>query len=477
MEDDKKGGNKRKGLTVFETIQDENFLVSTKHSPLPKTGDVILADEFSICLTSKRDKLNKYWCELRDQYIFVKKAKDKEPTAFMDINYSRIKLILDDVVNQESVHCIKFIKLRSYEEIFSPDYDKIMRWFEALKRFCVLSRFREYFSSIKVLGKGNFAKVFMVEEKSNKRQFAVKIFDKQQILSDELERKCLLYELLMMRVCDHRNVLRLREIYEGENYIYCLCDLLSGGHLLNKMIKTGFFSEAKSLRLMRQLLESLKYLCSKDIIHRDIKPENIIFRTAEDDSEIVLVDLGFATYCADYNKQFTRCGTPGYVAPEVLHDKKYNCKADIFSAGTIFYIMLTGSVPFSAKTYEGLVEANMRCKIDFNFDSSKYTISDESLDLLKRMLDPNPDKRPSAVECLDHPIFKSHKPVGLSVDTKNLGGINIDGGPQGNLKKPGVGQTDMPDNMDDQNSPVGSPLIRNAKQGNEGFALNVQQMG
>jgi len=97
----------------------------------------------------------------------------------MDINYSRIKLILDDVVNQESVHCIKFIKLRSYEEIFSPDYEKIMRWFEALKRFCVLSRFREYFSSIKVLGKGNFAKVFMVEEKSNKRQFAVKIFDKQ----------------------------------------------------------------------------------------------------------------------------------------------------------------------------------------------------------------------------------------------------------------------------------------------------------
>jgi len=121
-------------------------------------------------------------------------------------------------------------------------------------------------------------------------------------LSDELERKCLLYELLMMRVCVHNNVLRLREIYEGENYIYCLCDLLSGGHLLNKMIKTGFFSEAKSLRLMRQLLESLKYLCSKDIIHRDIKPENIIFRTAEDDSEIVLVDLGFATYCADYNK-------------------------------------------------------------------------------------------------------------------------------------------------------------------------------
>lgn len=127
-----------------------------------------------------------------------------------------------------------------------------MMWFEKLKSCCVLSRFREYFSSIKVLGKGNFAKVFMVEEKQNKKQYAVKIFDKTLILSDDLERKCLLYELLMMRVCDHNNILKLWEIYEGENYIYCLCDLLSGGHLLNKMIKTGYFSEAKSLRLLRQ---------------------------------------------------------------------------------------------------------------------------------------------------------------------------------------------------------------------------------
>ena len=125
----------------------------------------------------------------------------------------------------------------------------------------------------------------------------------------------------------------------------------------------------------------------------------MIFRTDAEDSDIVLVDLGFATYCKDYKKLFTRCGTPGYVAPEVLHDKNYDCKADVFSMGTIFYIMLTGSVPFSSKTYEGLVEANMKCKIDFNFDKKKYKISEEAMDLLQKMLCPNPNKRPSAKEC------------------------------------------------------------------------------
>lgn len=306
----------------------------------------------------------------------------------------------------------------------------------------------------------------MVEKKTDKSAYAVKIFDKQLILSDELERKCLLYELKMMRKVNHPHALRLREIYEGENYIYCLCDLLSGGHLLNKMIKTGHFSEGKALRLMQQLLASLQYLESLKIIHRDIKPENIIFRNEKEDSDIVLVDLGFATYCEDYNKLFTRCGTPGYVAPEVLHDKTYDCKADIFSAGTIFYIMLSGTVPFSAKTYEGLVEANMRCKIDFNFDKQKYKISPESMDLLEHMLCPFPEKRLTASQCLEHPVF-AHlpspcpmSPTHVKEESKKL--QEFKDKMSFNLKKTDK-HTDMPDQLDELNSPVASPMIRNAK--------------
>lgn len=80
---------------------------------------------------------------------------------------------------------------------------------------------------------------------------------------------------------------------------------------------------------------------SKNIIHRDLKPENIMFWGATDNPDIGVVDLGFATFENDYKKLFVWCGTPGYVAPEVLNDKEYTCKADMFSAGVIFYIMFT----------------------------------------------------------------------------------------------------------------------------------------
>ena len=122
-------------------------------------------------------------------------------------------------------------------------------------------------------------------------------------------------------------------------------------------------------------MEATAHLASKNIIHRDIKPENIIFRKSNDFSELALVDLGFATYVKDFNKLFTRCGTPGYVAPEVLNDLPYNCKADIFSLGVIFFMMLSGNVPFPSQSYNELVEANMRGEIDTDLERFDIQIS------------------------------------------------------------------------------------------------------
>lgn len=140
---------------------------------------------------------------------------------------------------------------------------------------------------------------------------------------------------------------------------------------MNAIIKKGPQPEQKALTIVLQLLEGLSYMHTKNVMHRDIKPENIIFKK-DKDIDIGIVDLGFATKVKDFRKLFVRCGTPGYVAPEILNDRDYDCKVDVFSAGIIFYIILTGHIPFNGKSYREIVAKNLEG--DVNFDFSQYDI-------------------------------------------------------------------------------------------------------
>ena len=115
---------------------------------------------------------------------------------------------------------------------------------------------------------------------SDKKEFAVKVFNKKLIMEDPTELICLLYEIKMMRVVKHPNILETYEIYEGENFIYCLCTLFHGEDLLNAMIKKGLQPEAKALTIIKQILEGVEYLHDREIIHRDLKPENILCKNS-----------------------------------------------------------------------------------------------------------------------------------------------------------------------------------------------------
>lgn len=141
------------------------------------------------------------------------------------------------------------------------------------------------------------------------------------------------------------------EVFENDSYIFIVSELLrgieyfilSGGELLKRLKKNECYSEKFTAKIMIRLLSSLQYLHSRDILHRDIKPENLILRSKENDYDVCLVDFGLADYYdPSANYIFKRCGTPGYVAPELLQDKSYNEKVDLFSAGTIMFLLLSG---------------------------------------------------------------------------------------------------------------------------------------
>jgi len=355
--------------TLFDDEIDDVFLKppsSVDRSSISKKATV--EGFFQICFSLKKMNYFKYHFQLFDHYIVCKEHSESDEKAIMDIQNAFLKKTSGTTINGVKHFGLKFIKKQNYEELYHTDENVIDLWFEKLKRYCILTKFRCYFESIKVIGKGNFAKVFLVKRLTDSKEFAVKVFSKNEIMQDQLEKKCLIYEVKMMRLMNHSRVLRLYELYEGENFIYCLCELYKGSDLLNAIVKKGSQPEQKALTITMQILEGLRYMHDMRIIHRDLKPENIIFK-ASSDIDLGIVDLGFATHEEDYRKLFVRCGTPGYVAPEILNDKNYDCKVDVYSAGIILYMILTGRIPFNGNSYKQIVYKNMKGVIDFDFSS------------------------------------------------------------------------------------------------------------
>ena len=148
----------------------------------------------------------------------------------------------------------------------------------------------------------------------------------------------LINELDILRALDSKHLIKLYEVYESETEIIIVTELLKGGDLFKHLLDYGTYNERKAAHLIQNLLQALTYIHSQDIIHRDIKPENLIVKSQFEDTDIKITDFGLSTFKGE---RFTldKCGTPGYVAPEVLREEPYNEKVDIFSAGVILYIM------------------------------------------------------------------------------------------------------------------------------------------
>lgn len=146
--------------------------------------------------------------------------------------------------------------------------------------------------------------------------------------------------------------------------------------------------------VMKSLIMGLKNMHDKGIMHRDIKPENIVLKNKRKLNSLALVDFGLSTFVDQEEYIFYRCGTPGFIAPEILAMKKselkpYNEKCDIFSAGVIFYILITGESPFNSKDYKKMLKLNKKCKISFDIDSFD-DISEDCIDVMKKMLAKDP---------------------------------------------------------------------------------------
>lgn len=259
-----------------------------------------------------------------------------------------------------------------------------------------------------VIGRGNFAEVKKAVNKETGEEVAVKIVS----IKDQDDYDAIKTEIEILGKLEHPNIIRLIEIFEKTGKmnktvkkVYIVMELVSGGELFDKIVHKKTFHESEARVVIRKVLEVLKFCHEKGVVHRDLKPENILLATPDENAPIKIADFGLSKiYDPDTQKDQslkTMCGTPGYVAPEILKKRGYSVGVDIWSTGIILYILLCGFPPFYEDNRDKLFRKIM--KGDYSFPSPHWDyISTDAIDLVQQLLTVDPIRRPSIDQALSH---------------------------------------------------------------------------
>lgn len=250
------------------------------------------------------------------------------------------------------------------------------------------------------LGRGAFATVRKAIKKETGEHFALKVVRKKGM--DEYNLKALESEVNIMQQIHHPNIVVLHDLFDTPNHLHMIIDLLAGGELFDRIVEVGSFSERQAAQIIAQITEALSYLHSMNVVHRDLKPENLLYESKDPDSPIKLVDFGLAKQGEDPLR--TPCGSPAYVAPEVLERRPYGPPVDWWSLGVILYILLCGFPPFHDE-HNNLKKLYKKIrKGQYSFPRPYWdNISDNAKDLVRKLLDTNPNTRANAEVVMSHP--------------------------------------------------------------------------
>jgi calcium/calmodulin-dependent protein kinase I len=237
--------------------------------------------------------------------------------------------------------------------------------------------------------------------KSDRKDFAIKIIKKKE-LKEESDLAAIYDEVTVMRQLHHPACVQLFDTFEDPKKFYMVLELLEGEELFVRIEELEKFSEADAAEVTRTLLVAVQYLHSIGIVHRDLKPENLIYSSKQADAELKVTDFGLAGNITNGATMTTSCGTPGYVAPEILREVPYGKEVDIWSIGVILYILLCGYPPFYHQEPTVLFELIKNGDFRFEDDFGWAEISVSAKDLVRKMLTVDPRRRITSDAALQH---------------------------------------------------------------------------
>ena len=255
----------------------------------------------------------------------------------------------------------------------------------------------QYYQIIKLLGKGSFGKVYLGLQKLSNRLVAIKCLEKLYF-KDEVTKKKILSEVkILKRLLGHPNIIKLLEVFENKKYVFFVMEYAANGDLLRYLKQKTMLEEEEGKYMFYQIACGLRYIHKQGIIHRDIKLDNILL---DESFHCKICDFGVSRYMKPHELVNEQCGTPAYLAPEIVLEKGYKgFGADIWSLGILLFCVLTGSMPFKAGTIESLHKIIVKGEFEFP-EGSK--LSADAKDLIKNMLVVNPEKRFSIEDVLKH---------------------------------------------------------------------------
>ncbi|KAL8216293.1 hypothetical protein R6Q57_023130 [Mikania cordata] len=240
----------------------------------------------------------------------------------------------------------------------------------------------------RTLGEGNFGKVKYAKDVQTGHPFAVKILEKTRIknlnFTDQIKR-----EIATLKILKHPNVVRLHEVLASKTKIYMILEYVNGGELFDTIASKGKLSESDGRKLFQQLIDGVAYCHDKGVYHRDLKLENVL---VDAEGSIKISDFGLSAlpqHFRDDGLLHTTCGSPNYVAPEILSNRGYDgATSDTWSCGVILYVILTGYLPFDDRNLAVLYQKIFKGDVQM----PKW-LSSGAKNLIKRILDPNPKTR------------------------------------------------------------------------------------
>ncbi|KAI3869259.1 hypothetical protein MKX03_021287 [Papaver bracteatum] len=256
----------------------------------------------------------------------------------------------------------------------------------------------------RVIGTGSFAKVYHARNLQSGKSVAMKVVGKEKVIKvgmmDQIKR-----EICVMKMVKHPNIVELDEVLASKSKIYFAMEFVRGGELFNKIAK-GRLKEDAARSYFQQLISAIDFCHSRGVYHRDLKPENLLL---DDQGNLKITDFGLSAF-TEHLKQdgllHTTCGTPAYVAPEVIGKKGYDgAKADLWSCGVILYVLLAGFLPFQDENivamYKKIYRGDFKCPPWFSPDSRK---------IITKLLDPNPNTRITVSKLMETSWFKKYLP-------------------------------------------------------------------